>query len=313
MAEKAGTLAKGAQGDGSGLSGIWKMGGNHGVKGDQFIGTTDLSNFEIRANNLPAITIVPRSDTIARTSAPNMLANGGSNQLIENHQTLKPADLIGSTISGGAQNYLGNEDMSVSYATIAGGRGNMALNSFATVSGGEYHQAGGQHATIGGGRSNGAFASKSTISGGSLNFTYGQHASIGGGQGNTASGEHATIGGGHVNETKGEYATIAGGRGNRVLANHATASGGEGNILTGKYSSIGGGYSNRNLNRTQYSSISGGRENEVGEHYAVVGGGRKNKSNGMYAFVGGGDGTILPRKPPPLGEESTTLPVAPVL
>jgi hypothetical protein len=103
------------------------------------------------------------------------------------------------SIGGGGGNVVGTDDTdptNQTFATIAGGRNNVAANSYATVGGGLHNAADGYTSWVGGGAGNDATGSHAAISGGSSNAAGGNYAAVGGGFGNTASGYFATAPGG---------------------------------------------------------------------------------------------------------------------
>ncbi len=159
-------------GNGSGLTGLWKLGGNAGTTpGTHFLGTTDNQALEFKVNN-------------ARGLRLELSTNRGPNEIGINVIGGAPANfvgdgIIGATIGGGGSvNYFGtvfsNSVMSV-FATIGGGSINMIReNAFdATIGGGGFNliEPGAFWSTIGGGTRNTNYtnASYATIPGGDRN------------------------------------------------------------------------------------------------------------------------------------------------
>jgi hypothetical protein len=205
-----------------------------------------------------------------------------------------------ATIAGGEGNVVNNTD-----ATVGGGTGNTSSGPRATVAGGYVNVAGNNAATVGGGANNSALGGYSTVAGGALNTANGDNAFVGGGDGNTASGQYATVGGGGANIASGVSAIVAGGNSNQATNNDATVGGGYYNTAGGLRSTVGGGYDNRTI--AAYATVAGGWNNTAAGDYATVGGGtynfapniwatiaggRDNQATNDYAAVGGGYGNV---------------------
>ena len=97
--------------------------------------------------------------------------------------------VAGATISGGGATSRGNA-VYASFGTIGGGAGNIASNTYATVSGGEFNSAG-MWATVGGGYQNVASGDFSTVSGGRANQATNMYAAVAGGLENIAGGQYS--------------------------------------------------------------------------------------------------------------------------
>lgn len=217
-------------GNGSGLTGVWKIGGNAGTAND-FIGTTDDSTFEIRVNNIRAMRYELITDVGGTwTNAPNI--TGGSSV------NFVSSAAVGGTIGGGGGNdspaggFASANKVTGDFGTVGGGLANIAYYQ-GTVSGGGENTAGGLYATVTGGYLNSASGNYSAINGGDQNNATGLNATVGGGHNNTAGGADATVGGGYHNTAGGDYATIGGGWQN---------------IANGDYSFAGGYYAHANHN-----------------------------------------------------------------
>jgi hypothetical protein len=138
------------------------------------------------------------------------IGGGGNNQAGDNSGT--SADAFYATVAGGKDNVAGNR-----YASVGGGVNNRAGES-AHVGGGQNNVASGSAAFVGGGIGNVASGTYSTIAGGSSNVADGiQRATVGGGGLNFASGSYATVPGGGANTASGDYSFAAG---QRAKANH---------------------------------------------------------------------------------------------
>ncbi len=229
----------------------------------------------------------------------------------------------GATIGGGSENEAVGSNATIGGGGKAGwSRGNAVWNDFGTVAGGGSNEAGLEgsppgvepYATVGGGRRNVANRQGATIGGGELNralaaygfiggggpnvllgvptgnFVYGSFGTVGGGSGNTAGNElneqpYATIGGGLSNHAAGEYAFIGGGANNAANLS-ATVAGGEENLAIGDSSTIGGGNGNSVLEPS--GAVLGGTQNLVSGELGSIGGGTGNTAAGLGATIGGG-------------------------
>jgi hypothetical protein len=133
----------------------------------------------------------------------------------------------GATISGGGvltgaddPNILGETPNRVTdhYGSVGGGYGNRAGDD----AGATFDSA---FATVGGGRGNIASSIASTVGGGENNTASGFGSTVGGGGGNTASGESSTVGGGSSNTASGFSSTIGGGSRNCAGGDNSWAGG----------------------------------------------------------------------------------------
>jgi trimeric autotransporter adhesin len=233
---------------------------------------------------------LPGLYTQPNAASPNIIG-GFSDNFIS-------STVVGGVIGGGGSSGFINR-VQADYATVGGGRVNIAGGSHSTVGGGFHNTAIGSGATIGGGGYDGttisgnqAVGNASTIGGGLGNSipVTGTSATIGGGWNNTASNAWATVGGGLFN-TAGREATVAGGQGNTASSQWATVGGGWNNSNNGYLGTLGGGSGNI-VSGTQ-ATFGGGASNIVSGTLATVGGGLGTTAGGAGAFVGGGgnDGT----------------------
>jgi hypothetical protein len=180
----------------------------------------------------------------------------------------------------GIEPILGTNDASGCYATIGGGRYNIASNDDTTVGGGSCNIVSGNDSFIGGGRCNLVDGVWSIIGGGFINVNSGCVATIGGGWGNQASGFASTVGGGFCNRiTSLQTSTIAGGRCNIISDSFSAVGGGFCNINSGYLSVIAGG--DRNINSGGRSAILGGDNGVVNSNYSAILGGSANKTCGF--------------------------------
>lgn len=205
--------------------GAWTLFGNAGNPGASFLGTTDLQPLSFDVNNLQAGQLVA-STVSGHADAPNVKFGASGNAIT--------AGLYGVTIGGGGDAATqcgglpcthsatgnlatiggGSHNTAALRATVAGGKGNQAIDKAATIAGGAYNIAGSGTGiglqTVGGGVSNQASGVLSTISGGNSNFAEGGYAVVGGGVFNDASGLRSTIPGGSDNFAGGDYSMALG-------------------------------------------------------------------------------------------------------
>ena len=164
------------------------------------LGTTDAHDVEIVANGIRALHVRGVQDGIfpyVNIAAGHPL-NAVQLTCATILQCLLADPIRGGTVAGGGHHDpLGSNRVTDSYATVSGGRGNLAGNdnadegdsALATVGGGENNEASASRATIGGGSSNHAFAALATIGGGELNIAAGRGATVPGGEQNFAVGD----------------------------------------------------------------------------------------------------------------------------
>ena len=188
----------------------------------------------------------------------------------------------GAVVAGGTYNralgkwaYVGGGDsntvsLSSVYATVGGGRSNIAGNNYAAVVGGYNDSASGTYSFVGGGASNKASATDAVI---------------GGGSGNSASANYSFVGGGISNSAALTSAVVAGGQSNHASANWSTVGGGGSNIASGSWATVAGGYTD---SATGNYSFATGEYNKASGRAATVVGGTYNKASGGCAAVLGG-------------------------
>ncbi|HEX5221938.1 MAG TPA: hypothetical protein VFZ59_20415, partial [Verrucomicrobiae bacterium] len=277
-------------GDGSALSGLWRLNGNADtVAGAHFVGTTDNQPIEVKVNNIRALRLEPTTNNASRSNMVNVVAGSPVNFVA--------SGVYAATIAGGGS--AGYDGFST--------RPNSIASDFGTVGGGSFNRihTNSFASTIAGGFQNQIIkAFEATIGGGEANRIDGQTASfvevgstIGGGTGNTigvtnfgafgiiAEGGHV-ISGGNANRIRTNlvYGTIAGGSANQIHSSSATISGGDNNIIQAgaSYSVIAGGQ--QNTNSGSFGVIPGGHQNVAGGDYSLAGG-RRAKANHDGTFV----------------------------
>jgi hypothetical protein len=212
---------------------------------------------------------------------------------------------VGATVSGGSYNTASGQMTTVGGGgdNDDPGLGNRATDDWGTVGGGQNNQAGDNagtpddrpYATVGGGRDNVASGEDATVGGGWGNRAAGWYATISGGHSNTASNVGATVGGGWSNDADHWYATVGGGISNTASGERATVGGGWANVASAVHSTVAGGAENRASDN--WGTVAGGYNNQAGDNagsiedrpYATVGGGRDNIASGTSSVVAGGD------------------------
>jgi hypothetical protein len=273
------------QGDGSGLTNVWKLSGNAGTTpGTHFLGTTDNQALELKVNGARALRLEPTAGT------PNLIG-GSSANFVQAASPGTPNPVVGATIGGGGAAGKANR-VEGAFGTIGGGINNRTWTgdfipppvSGNTVGGGENNEALGRWATVAGGQGNVASSSYSFIGGGNSNTTFSSlaadgtaWATVAGGLSNDARGSYAFIGGGANNETTDRYGVVAGGSANR-------AGDAAGNSLDRLYASVGGGTSN--IASGTASTVPGGDSNLASASYSFAAG-RRAKADDNGAFVWG--------------------------
>ncbi len=135
-------------------------------------------------------------------------------------------DSLHTMINFGVACTTGKDGMSdVVSATVGGGVGNAARESYSTVSGGINNVADYMYSTIGGGTGNLAQQKWTTVAGGSNNTAYFNFSSVGGGSENAAQGYHCAIAGGEHNTATGYAAMVPGGAYNYAAGEYSLAAG----------------------------------------------------------------------------------------
>jgi len=180
----------------------------------------------------PYALALPGLYTQQNATSPNLIGGFSGN--------IVTSTLVGVTIGGGGSSIFPNRGW-FDYATIGGGRGNIASNDSATVGGGFANTASGWISTVAGGENNVATGDNSTVAGGTSNHAYNASTTVGGGDTNEASGMYSTIAGGHTNTASNENAAVAGGANNTASGPSSFISGGNGNIASATFATVPGG------------------------------------------------------------------------
>ncbi len=177
--------------------GSWKLAGNAGTTGSDFLGTTDNQPLNLRVNNARSLRLEPASD--GTNPSPNVIGGTADNSVT--------AGVLSATIGGGGR---GTPSDPASANRVTDNQG--------TVGGGANNQAGDGAGTV-------ADRTLATVGGGSNNSATGQSATVGGGFSGIASGNRATVGGGNSNIASGDRATVPGGSSNTAQGNFSLAAG----------------------------------------------------------------------------------------
>jgi hypothetical protein len=157
------------------------------------------------------------------------------------------------------------------YATVSGGRSNVASESSATVGGGSYNTASGGYATVGGGYGNTG-----------IGTIYGSYTTVGGGRENEAGWVYATVAGGRNNVASGYASAVGGGQDNTAGLGYATVAGGYNNNASGYHSTVAGG--KYNTASDTFATVLGGEHNCASDKWATVAGGGHDTSSAWYSF-----------------------------
>jgi len=173
------------------------------------LGTTDGHVVEVIASNARVMRYEPNG------ISPNVI--GGS------YANFVDAGIRGATIAGGgtppgSEPFHDGEApnrVAFDYGTVAGGYGNVAGSGssapfFASVGGGRFNIAAASSSTVAGGESNQAIGFGAAVAGGTGNLANGQSSAILGGYSNAASGTGSVVAGGGNNTAAGAYSFAAG-------------------------------------------------------------------------------------------------------
>ncbi len=289
------------------LNAVWQTSGNAGTNPTMdFIGTTDNQAFEIRVNNTRTL----RMEAELATGGPNILAGSAQNSIASGE--------VGSVIAGGGHPSLlmcgtgGNQpclnQITESFATIGGGRGNRVTAIDSVISGGVDNSAEGTNSVVSGGQRNHALGPFSAVLGGNTNTAMGTNSVVSAGNGNNANGDRSVVAGGSANDSIGANSTIGGGSLNTVDADLSVIAGGRNNTVNGEESTISGGVDNTvfgsssvisggedNTASQSFSTISGGIRNVASARSSVVSGGEQNTASGQESVIAGGAGNDATR------------------
>ncbi|WCJ59215.1 tail fiber domain-containing protein [Fontisphaera persica] len=256
-------------------------------------GTVQATGLKLPAGAAAGAVLVSDADGVAGWQPPAVRAqtNATSPNLIGGHAANFVANgVVGATIGGGG-NAVNSNQVTVSYGTIAGGRGNSVSGADGAVSGGLSNVVSGGAAAAGGGYLNTASGPFSTVSGGETNRATASHATVGGGRANRASEVGATVGGGHANQASGPSATIAGGTNNVVSLTGGAVGGGASNSVAGVYGTVAGGLAN--WANGSFAAVGGGWSNRAINTYATIPGGFNNSAEGLASFAAGAGARAL--------------------
>jgi trimeric autotransporter adhesin len=202
----------GAQIDEGTLAGLWKLGGNAGTGGGDFLGTTDNQPFNLSVNDSRALRLEPASD--GTNQSPNVIGGIADNSVTSG---VHAATIGGGGRSDPARPASANR-VTDDYGTVGGGGNNQAGDAAGTVDDETF-------ATVGGGSGNTASGQGATVGGGSGNAAQGDFSAAGGGGGNAASATGATVSGGESNQASGHGSAVPGGFSNTAQGDFSLAAG----------------------------------------------------------------------------------------
>ncbi|WP_395621188.1 hypothetical protein [Dokdonella sp.] len=169
-----------------------------------------LGNLTVGYNETDANAAEVCSDG-AQETQPNCVNFGGS--WARNHRSGSHNLIVGS---GNAYSQYGGllagnrNAVTRAYATVSGGRDNLARGENAIVAGGNSNTASSRYTTVAGGGYNRAIVIGASVAGGYTNSSAANYANVSGGFGNTATGNYATVGGGRERSASGDYDWRAG-------------------------------------------------------------------------------------------------------
>ncbi len=217
-------------GNGAGLSGLWRLGGNAGTNpATDFIGSTDDTPINFRSNNLRVGSLQSVEGVLP---APTLTAFRSANVLLGSATNSVGFGVRGATvIGGGADRYTeGSPVASTNRVTadlgiVAGGLGNQASSFAAAVVGGEAGLASGTYSAVVGGGSGRASGLGAATVGGLQALASGGFSFVGAGTSNQATGSRAAVGGGDSNIASGASSYVAGGWLNQATGEQGFAAG----------------------------------------------------------------------------------------
>jgi hypothetical protein len=266
----------------------WQLYGNASV-GNGFLGTTDSTPFQVKANNQKVLWIDNGATDPAYGTAPIWIGGHYGNGY--------RGGVVGGFVGGGGGLIYGASYPNIvwdHYGAVVGGVSNEAGSSnlnlgaaaYAFVGGGDQNKAYGTRTAVTGGLGNTASGTEAFIGGGDTNTASAEHSAVAGGRVNKASATGAFVGGGVSNQAKGVNSTVGGGLSN--IANYlgSTVGGGEYNTTTDASATIAGGYNNSAGNT---GTVGGGASNTASGINSTVAGGYSNTASGVASTVGGGD------------------------
>ncbi len=165
------------------------------------------------------------------------------------------ADSDYTIVGGGFQNRA-----AAPYAAVCGGDNNLAAGGHSVIGGGGNDTVYALWGGILGGENNNAgdqaIDTCATVGGGNLNHALGKYAFVGGGFNNYATNSYAAVIGGHTNQASGSSSAVGGGLYNRAAGSGAVVVGGDSNYAAASFTSVGGG--RKNQTTAAYSAVAGG-------------------------------------------------------
>ena len=193
-------------------SNYWRLTGNS-VATNQFLGSTNNVDVELRANNEPVLRLSYRSNAL-HGIAPTVIGGHKANNASVSFQGQVIPVYVGVTIGGGGSASAPNL-VQADMATVAGGFGNLAIGTASVISGGTNNYAAGKAAAVLGGEDNQAKGAGSAVLGGRNNVADNEYSLAGGNGAQTAGAAAFALGknvsaGGNYARALGIYCTAAG-------------------------------------------------------------------------------------------------------
>lgn len=304
----------------TGSNTAWLTGGNAGLTEglDNMFGTLDLTDIDIRTNNLTAMTISGADQSVAVTG--NLSATGTmqiDGNLNADGMTTLDVTMVegafsqcgGTATFGGTIDAMSGADITGTFS-LAGGASPLNVNGSdgalgnLLISGGPgvtpaWTSPDGLFWTVQG---NGGTTPGTNFMGTTDNaplhirtdntdrMIFNTDGSIQRDAGGDTRGSNAidlqTYRTDPTQVASGSMSTIAGGQQNSASGNNASIGGGAGNVASGTTSNIGGGAYNETSGLLSF--IGGGGYNVISGYRSVIGGGYQNSVSGNYAFIGSG-------------------------
>jgi hypothetical protein len=164
-------------------------------------------------------------DPLYGSAGPNRITDhfghvggGASNRAGNNNSVIDDATF--ATVGGGRNNVAGGQ-----YSFAGGGIDNSATGYISSLVGGEGNQASSNHTFVGGGTKNVADAVRSSVVGGGSNTANAEASGVLAGDNNTAAGPFSSVVGGKANTAAGQFSVVLGGTGNVAAGPNSLAAG----------------------------------------------------------------------------------------
>ena len=204
-----------------------------------------------------------------------------------------------TSIAGGFENTIGQENTAAETSFIGGGDNNVVVSLASSVVAGAENETTGKFSFVGAGEAGLASGAGAFLgAGGSAVVTAGNDMP---GSSSIAGGIDSFVGGGDLNQIGsagngsfiggGGYAFAAGGAttaGNQITASDSFVGAGNQNVVAASQAFIGGGAKNAISAAGTYGAIAGGKGNVIAAAYGAAGGGEANLASGTVSTLPGG-------------------------